>query len=132
MKVDGSCFCGMITFTADVDPNDITVCHCTDCQVLTGSAFRLTVRAAATTVSFSGQPRTFLKTAESGRQRRHGFCAGCGTPLFATEPEKPVVYGLRVGTIRQRAEFRPKRQLWVKSKLRWVSQIEECYAEERQ
>lgn len=132
MKIDGSCFCGKITFKAEVDPESVTVCHCTDCQVLTGSAFRLTIRATAANVSFSGEPQTFLKIADSGRRRRHGFCGSCGTPLFATEPDEPLVYAFRVGTIRQRSEFRPKRQLWVRSKLPWLSQIENCEAQERQ
>jgi hypothetical protein len=39
MKIDGHCHCGRITFEAKVDPDAITICHCTDCQTLTGSAF---------------------------------------------------------------------------------------------
>jgi hypothetical protein len=46
MKIDGHCHCGRITFEAEVDPNTITICHCTDCQMLTGSAFRANVLAA--------------------------------------------------------------------------------------
>lgn len=132
MRIDGGCFCGNITFTAEADPSNVVVCHCTDCQTLTGSAYRLTIRAPAETVRFSGEPKTFLKTAESGRQRRHGFCPECGTPLFATDPDRPVVYGLRVGTIKQRAQFHPLRQLWARSKLPWLEQIEKAEANETQ
>jgi hypothetical protein len=132
MKIDGACFCGKVTFTAEADPGDVVVCHCTDCQALTGSAYRLTIRASAESVRFSGEPKTFLKTADSGRQRRHGFCAECGTPLFATEPDQPTVYGLRVGTIKQRENFHPARQLWVRSKLPWLAQIDKAEAKERQ
>ncbi len=32
MKVDGACHCGRITFTGDVDPGEVSICHCTDCQ----------------------------------------------------------------------------------------------------
>ena len=39
MKVDGGCHCGFITFEAEVDPADVGVCHCTDCQSLSGTAF---------------------------------------------------------------------------------------------
>ena len=41
MKVHGSCHCGAIRFEADADPAKAGVCHCTDCQSLTGSAFAL-------------------------------------------------------------------------------------------
>jgi hypothetical protein len=40
MKIDGHCHCGEITFEAEVDPDALNICHCTDCQTLSGSAFR--------------------------------------------------------------------------------------------
>jgi hypothetical protein len=45
MKIDGHCHCGEITFTAEVDPEALNICHCTDCQTLSGSAFRVNVHA---------------------------------------------------------------------------------------
>ena len=42
MKVDGACHCGRITFEAEIDPERVRICHCSDCQVLSGSAFRIT------------------------------------------------------------------------------------------
>jgi hypothetical protein len=40
MKVDGRCHCGFITFAAEIVPEKVWLCHCTDCQTLSGSAFR--------------------------------------------------------------------------------------------
>jgi hypothetical protein len=49
------------------DPEKTTVCHCTDCQVGTGSAFRVNVPVPGATFRITGQPATYLKTtAESG------------------------------------------------------------------
>ena len=39
MKVHGKCLCGDITFTAEVDENSARICHCTDCQINSASAF---------------------------------------------------------------------------------------------
>ena len=47
MNIDGSCHCGFITFRAEADPEKTRVCHCTDCQALTGTAFRTVVGALA-------------------------------------------------------------------------------------
>src|SRR5207248_2570850 len=44
MKIDGGCHCGAITYEAEVDPEKTSICHCTDCQKLTGTAFRVSVR----------------------------------------------------------------------------------------
>jgi hypothetical protein len=39
MKIDGGCHCGYITYEAEADPDKTSICHCTDCQHLTGTAF---------------------------------------------------------------------------------------------
>jgi hypothetical protein len=45
--------------------------------------------------------------------------------MYATPPgDNPEQhYGLRVGSIRQRAQLRPSRQLWCKSAFGWVGAI---------
>jgi hypothetical protein len=124
MKIDGRCHCGRIAFEAEVDPAALTICHCTDCQMLTGSAFRANIRApAAHFVLRSGTPKTYVKTADSGNKRRHAFCGDCGTPIYACAPENPESYSLRVGTITQRAAFSPQRQVWRRSALPWVDRL---------
>ena len=120
MKIDGRCHCGQITFEAEVDPDAVTICHCTDCQMLTGSAFRANIPASAAQFVLRGTPKTYVKTADSGNQRRHAFCGECGTPIYACAVENPKSYSLRVGTIRQRAAFSPRQQIWRRSALDWV------------
>src|SRR5215469_15978804 len=46
MKIDGACHCGYIRVEGEADPEKTTVCHCTDCQVGTGSAFRVNAAVA--------------------------------------------------------------------------------------
>ena len=45
MKVEGSCHCGQLSFEAEINPDDVRICHCTDCQVLSGSVYRVNVKA---------------------------------------------------------------------------------------
>ena len=45
MKIDGGCHCGYIAYEAEVDPEQTAICHCTDCQTLSGSSFRTVVPA---------------------------------------------------------------------------------------
>ncbi len=106
-------------------PQKVGICHCTDCQTLTGSAYRVTVPAPKDAFKLlTGRPKVYVKTAESGTRRAHGFCPECGTPIYATAVTDPQVYGIRVGTARQRAELPPKRQLWCRSALGWAMNIE--------
>src|SRR6185295_3967403 len=124
MKVEGRCHCGRITYEAIVDPAMAGICHCTDCQMLTGSAYRATVPAPRETFSLrTGQPKTYVKTAESGNKRVHAFCPDCGTPVYSAALIDPPHYSLRVGCLQQRAELRPKRQIWCQSALPWAMDL---------
>ena len=124
MKVEGSCHCGQLSFEAEINPDDVRICHCTDCQVLSGSVYRVNVKApVAGFVLKSGTPKIYVKTAESGNKRAHGFCANCGTQIYSADEHQPRAYSIRVGTLKQRAELRPTRQIWYRSALPWVTDI---------
>jgi hypothetical protein len=132
MKVDGRCHCGQIRYEAQIDADTVSVCHCNDCQILTGTAYRVSVPASAANLKFiSGKPKIYIKTAESGNQRAQAFCGDCGSPLYSADAKNPQVFFLRVGTMSQRAALTPKRQIWCKSALPWASDIRGLERSER-
>jgi len=120
MKVEGGCHCGRIAYEAEVDPNAVGICHCTDCQTLTGSAYRVSAPAPAASFRLlRGEPKVYIKTADSGTRRAHAFCGDCGSPIYAAAPQDTPTYSLRVGALRQRAELPPRRRIWCRSALPW-------------
>ena len=123
MQIEGSCHCGRISFTAQVDPARVTVCHCSDCQVMSGSPFRAVVPAPVETFELRGEPKRYIKTAESGNRRVQAFCGECGTPLFATAPENATQVIIRTGCVKQRAALVPKAQIWQRSTLPWIDAV---------
>jgi hypothetical protein len=101
MKVHGRCHCGEITYEAEVQPGNVNVCHCRDCQILTGTAFRAGIRASAEDFHIlTGKPREYTKVADSGARRVHAFCATCGSPVYSCAPQSPKSYSLRLGAAR--------------------------------
>lgn len=126
MKIDGHCHCGFLSYEAEVDPAQVEICHCTDCQTLSGSAFRVVVPAEGGSFRLlSGEPRTYIKVAESGNKRIQAFCPRCGTPIYSTSAEgEPSSFGLRVGSIRQRDLLPPQAQFWCRSAQPWTGHIE--------
>jgi hypothetical protein len=133
MKVEGQCHCGQVTFEAEIDPGAVRICHCTDCQTMSGSAYRVTVAApAATFVMRSGQPKTYITIAESGNPRAHAFCQNCGAQIYSAAPTDPQVYAVRVGTLKQRRDLPPKNQIWFRSALPWVTDLRDVPHVERQ
>ena len=99
MRVDGGCHCGKITYEADIDPDKAGLCHCTDCQTLTSSAFSLFVPVPKENFRLRGEPRVYVKTAESGNRRAQRGSGPCGSERRS----------------------RPRAQIWCRSALPWVN-----------
>lgn len=123
MHIDGTCHCGSISFTAEIDQKQVMLCNCTDCQVLSGSPFRHVVRAKIETFILSGQPTIYVKVAESGNRRVQAFCTKCGTPIYSSATESPAWVSIRIGCVRQRAALKPSTQIWCHSAYPWLPEL---------
>jgi len=125
ININGSCHCGEITFEAIIDPSKVLICHCSDCQKLSGTSFRSIVVSEPNGMIFTkGEAKEYIKTAESGNQRAQGFCANCGSALYATSKEKfNRVYGIRMGTVEQRNDLEPNCQIWHRSAVPWLNKL---------
>ena len=135
MKIDGACHCGFITIEGEADPDKVTICHCTDCQTGTGSAFRVSIPVPGTSFKIKGQPTNYVKTtADSGRPRIQAFCPQCGSPIYSTSPGDGMQpsYMVRVGILRQRDQLAPRRQNWFRSARAWVTQLDALPKNEKQ
>lgn len=132
MLVHGHCHCGAVQFTAEVQPSRVFVCHCTDCQVLTGSAFRVVAPVVPGSLSVDGEVKGYARTADSGAVRWQFFCPECGTPLYAGTPDGTGLATVRVGVLQERVQLAPSAQLWRRSALPWVDAMNDLPACERQ
>ena len=132
MNIDGSCHCGHITYKAVVDPEKVKICHCTDCQTLSGTAFRTLVPAETFTL-LSGEPKIYVKTGDSGAKRQQSFCPECGSPIYSASAEdSDKIYTIRLGTVRQRDQLPPKLQYWFRSALSWLAKLDAIPKSEKQ
>ena len=135
MRIDGSCHCGFIKIEGETDPEKVQICHCTDCQTGTGSAFRISIPVPGASFKMTGQPTSYVKTtADSGRPRVQAFCPKCGSPIYSTTPGDGVQpsYTVRVGILRQRDQLAPRRQQWFRSARPWVTELASVPKSEKQ
>jgi hypothetical protein len=124
VKIDGGCHCGHIRYEAEIDPATVAICHCTDCQTLSGSAFRTVVPAKKENFKLlAGTPKRYVKTAESGNRRVQAFCPECGTPIYASAVDDAPMFSIRLGTVRQRDALAPQVQTWSRSAQPWVAGV---------
>lgn len=134
MNIDGACHCGRIAFGAEIDPAQVYVCHCTDCQAISGSPLRWAVPVAAADFHLlSGTPKAYAKTGDSGRPNHQMFCPDCASPIYSVTPgAEPVVFLLRLGTVRQRDQLLPRTQYWTRSAQNWACHLPDSECLEQQ
>jgi hypothetical protein len=125
MQINGQCHCGRVTYSAEIDPGKVLICHCTDCQQLSGSPYRVTVICSGDRISMTGGPaKIYVKTGDNGRTRFQHFCGDCGSPLFTSGEGGPDDWGIRWGSIRQRDSLKPSRQIWCRSAAPWINDLQ--------
>jgi hypothetical protein len=120
MEITGGCLCGAVRYTADADPTSATVCHCTDCQKFTGSAFAALVLVSKEALALSGTLKTFSSRGGSGNPILRHFCPECGSSIAEEPGARPGVLVLNVGTFDDPAVAKPGREIFRDAALPWV------------
>lgn len=129
IPITGSCHCGHVAYEANIDPEKVIICHCTDCQIMSGGAYRWgTLVDARNFQLMRGEPTYYQKKSESGSARYLAFCGTCGTSLWGGDGIEPTQYSLRLSTAHQARNLSPKLQIWHRSAYPWVESLHEIAA----
>lgn len=129
MMLHGSCHCGAIVFEAQANPNRVVICHCTDCQKMSGGPYRSIVQVKEAEFSLlKGEPKPYFKVGDSGNRRELSFCANCGSHIYATSvvedvPKGERMLGIRTGLLAEVAHLPPQFEVWAQSKVPWAENI---------
>ena len=123
MKIEGSCHCGKISYEADIDPDNVILCHCTDCQTMSGAPYRVNVPVLIEKFTLRGEPKRYVKIGSSGTESTTTFCGTCGSPIYSCKGDNPPFVHLRLGSSMQRTQLPPKRQGFCASAMPWAWDI---------
>ena len=123
MQIDGGCHCGAIRFKAEIDPERVVICHCTDCQAMSGAPYRVNAPAPLLGFDLEGEPALYEKIGSSGTRIVTAFCATCGAAIYSCKGENPRYVNIRLGGVRQRAELTPKAQGFCEAAMAWAFDI---------
>lgn len=83
-KISGGCLCGKARFETTSEPVMQVLCHCTDCQTVSGSAFYTAYIVPLESVTLTqGTLAGFAVKSDRGRNNLRRFCPDCGTRLWA-------------------------------------------------
>jgi hypothetical protein len=116
-ELKGGCLCGAIEYVIPDALQYAGYCHCSECRRFSGSIFS----------AFGGIPKTSFQILKGSENIRHyqksphtvlGFCAICGSSLYADKPQKGMVH-LRLGTLHDVPSLTPQTHAFVGSKVPW-------------
>ncbi|KAJ5614380.1 hypothetical protein N7528_008034 [Penicillium herquei] len=100
MAITGSCMCGSIHYSADVDKYLSALCHCTDCQKWSGGAFTANAVVPRTSVKVTkGTPSSYDAVGNSGKVNKHFFCPTCGSGLYTELEVMPDMTCIKAGSL---------------------------------
>jgi hypothetical protein len=116
MKFEGGCYCKAVRYAVDGDPMFTGLCHCRECQYISGgSANAFMVVAPAAFTYTRGQPKAFTRSDLPAPVTRE-FCPDCGTHLVARAPSGTMTI-LKVGTMDDPSLFgMPHMAIWTSEK----------------
>ncbi len=124
--ITGRCLCGGVTYSVDAEPVWQGVCHCSNCQRQTASAFSPIVGVPSDALEVAGDTLASFETVSEGyrstTERR--FCSACGSPMFSIIESMPGVSFLKVGTIDDPSWFEPTAEIWTASAQPWAPHFE--------
>jgi hypothetical protein len=113
----GGCLCGAVIFTVSGVPINVRVCHCQDCQRLTGSAFFVRALYSRNVVNFTGELAEFLSSTDLIRR----FCPRCGSQIFAERKSRPDAIAISLGSFDKLDGICPSEHIWGSDKQEWLS-----------
>lgn len=129
----GGCQCGQVRYEVVRPPQKLVVCHCTDCQRQSGSAFGMTLVVNEADFRLTqGELKTFASKSAAGRAKLGAFCPQCGTRIYHKPEWRPGTVSVKPGTLDDTRWLTPDMHIWTSSKQPWVTIPEGVTTHKRQ
>jgi|tagenome__1003787_1003787.scaffolds.fasta_scaffold20242493_2 hypothetical protein len=122
-KLDGRCLCGQVTYTVSgEEPVMTAICHCTECQRQTGTAYSIVVAVDREEFAVEGASLSTFQTigTDHGLPVDRQFCSNCGSPIVSLLELMPDFAFIKAGTLDDASWLEPEAEAWCESALPWV------------
>ena len=108
LPISGGCPCKAVRFLIKAVPLLVYVCHCTDCQRRSGSAFGLSMLVETESfITTLGAPKFWRQTDAGDVERTYRFCGNCGGGITCDESCRPGMTAVHAGTLDDTSWMRP-------------------------
>jgi hypothetical protein len=120
MKFEGGCLCGKVRYSGEAEPIFAGVCHCTNCQKSSGTAFNTVVAVPKPTITMTGPVKTYEGKGDTGNAVFKLFCPECGSPVAEEAAIMADVVMIPVGTLDDPSTATPAMQIYCDSAMPWA------------
>jgi len=117
--IKGGCQCGAVRYELTGPPLVFYLCHCTECQKQSSSAFGLSMRVRHKDLAISGQLNTYSRPGTLSDRLDCEFCPICGTRLFHRRSDYADNLNIKAGSLDEPGWLKPAGHIWTKSKQGW-------------
>ena len=126
---EGRCQCGDVAYRVTGESLSLFVCHCTECQRQSSSAFGMALWVRQSRVEvLSGSLTSWVRDTPGGRQMICRFCPVCGTRISLQMADREEVISIKPGTLNDTTWLRPVGHIWTQSAQPWVELGDPCLA----
>jgi len=120
----GRCLCGAVVYELSAEPQMLALCHCRDCQYVSGGEPAAVAVAPAGGFSLiRGQMKAYRSKGASGNLADRHFCEACGTHIVSRLESGPF-FAVKVGTLDEPLALAPQMEIWASSALPWAHRPE--------
>jgi hypothetical protein len=127
-EIAGHCLCGNVSYRADAAPVVQAVCHCTECQRQTGTAFSVVVGVPRAALTIKGSSLASFTTVgeQHGTDTQRQFCSACGSPIVSFAEAMPEMAFIKAGTLDDASWIAPAVEVWTRSAQPWSPHFEQA------
>ena len=119
LPLTGGCQCGLIRYRMRGHPLVFYLCHCSECQRHTSSAFGESLRFRREHLDVDPGLHCIRRVSESGNQREGWFCPECGVRIWHGTAGSPEI-NIKAGTLDDTSWLVPAGHIWTRSKQPFV------------
>jgi hypothetical protein len=120
MPLRGGCQCGAVRYLVTGPPLVFYICHCTQCQRQTASAFGESLRIRQDDLALTGVVRSVERLSDSGVRREGWFCPACGVRLWHGSVGSNEI-NVKAGTLDDTTWLIPAGHIWTRSRQSFVA-----------
>jgi hypothetical protein len=118
--INGGCLCGAIEFELDQDFKAFYLCHCKQCQTLTGSAFASNLLTHPQNISWLKGIDSVVVYEHPDRAFSKSFCKSCGSAVpFVNKTLTSLI--VPAGSLKSEIREKVQANIFVSEKACWAS-----------